>query len=70
MNANASFTNWVYAYWHLGAVPSVSCVGYRKHMDVKGALAVLFNQRFIKCKKAATGNWAKHRLSDAQLVRR
>jgi len=42
--------------------------GYRKDMGVKGAVAVLFNQRFIKSKKAATSNWANVRLTDAQLV--
>jgi ribonuclease D len=42
--------------------------GYRKDMGVKGAVAVLFNQRFLKSKKAATSNWAQPRLSDAQLV--
>jgi ribonuclease D len=42
--------------------------GYRKDMGVKGAVAVLFNQRFIKSKKAATSNWASPRLTDAQLV--
>jgi ribonuclease D len=42
--------------------------GYRKDMGVKGAVAVLFGQRFIKSKKAATSNWANPRLSDAQLV--
>ena len=42
--------------------------GYRKDMGVKGAVAVLFNRRFIKSKKAATSNWANARLSDAQLV--
>lgn len=42
--------------------------GYRKDMGVKGAVAVLFNQRFIKSKKAATSNWANLRLSEAQLV--
>ena len=42
--------------------------GYRKDMGVKGAVAVLFNQRFIKSKKAATSNWANPRLSEAQLV--
>jgi hypothetical protein len=35
--------------------------GYRKDMGVKGAVAVLFNQRFIKSKKAATSNWANAR---------
>jgi len=42
--------------------------GYRKDMGVKGAVAVLFNRRFIKSKKAATSNWANARLSEAQLV--
>jgi len=42
--------------------------GYRKDMGVKGAVAVLFAQRFIKSKKAATSNWANPRLTDAQLV--
>jgi ribonuclease D len=42
--------------------------GYRKEMGVKGAVAVLFNQRFIKSKKAATSNWAQPKLTEAQLV--
>lgn len=42
--------------------------GYRKDMGVKGAVAVLFNQRFIKSKKAATSNWANPRLTESQLV--
>ncbi len=42
--------------------------GYRKEMGVKGAVAVLFNQRFQKSKKAATSNWANLRLSESQLV--
>jgi ribonuclease D len=42
--------------------------GYRKDMGVKAAVAVLFNQRFIKSKKAATSNWANARLTEAQLV--
>jgi len=42
--------------------------GYRKDMGVKGAVAVLFNQRFIKSKKAATSNWANAHLTEAQLV--
>lgn len=42
--------------------------GYRKDMGVKGAVAVLFQQRFIKSKKAATSNWANPTLSAAQLV--
>lgn len=42
--------------------------GYRKDMGVKGAVAVLFNQRFLKSKKAATSNWSLPQLTDAQLV--
>ena len=43
-------------------------LGYRKDMGVKGAVAVLFEQRFIKSKKAATSNWANARLTESQLV--
>lgn len=42
--------------------------GYRKEMGVKGAVAVLFKQRFQKSKKAATSNWANERLSESQLI--
>ena len=42
--------------------------GYRKDMGVRGAVAVLFNQRFIKSKKASTSNWANPQLSETQLV--
>ena len=42
--------------------------GYRKEMGVKGAVAVLFNRRYLKSKKAATSNWAAPRLTEAQLV--
>lgn len=42
--------------------------GYRKDMGVKGAIAVLYNQRFIKSKKAGTSNWANQRLTEAQLM--
>lgn len=42
--------------------------GYRKDMGVKGAVAVLFNRRYIKSKKASTSNWANPRLTPAQLV--
>jgi ribonuclease D len=42
--------------------------GYRKDMGVKGAVAVLFQQRFIKSKKAATSNWANLQLTESQLV--
>ena len=42
--------------------------GYRKDMGVKGAVAVLFGQRFAKSKKAATSNWAQPRLSESQVI--
>jgi ribonuclease D len=42
--------------------------GYRKDMGVKGAVAVLFQQRFIKSKRAATSNWALPSLSQAQVI--
>lgn len=42
--------------------------GYRKDMGVRGAVAVLFNKRFIKSKKASTSNWANPQLSEAQLI--
>lgn len=42
--------------------------GYRREMGVKAAVAVLFQRRFLKSKKAATSNWAAPRLSEAQLI--
>ena len=42
--------------------------GYRKDMGVRGAVAVVFNKRFIKSKKAATSNWANPQLTEAQMV--
>lgn len=42
--------------------------GYRKDMGVKAAVAVLFQQRFMKSKKAATSNWAAPCLSESQLL--
>jgi ribonuclease D len=37
-------------------------------MGVKAAVAVMYQRRFIKSKKAATSNWAARQLSEAQLV--
>jgi ribonuclease D len=42
--------------------------GYRRQMGIKSAVAVLFAQRFLKSKKAATSNWAQRQLSEAQLL--
>lgn len=43
-------------------------LGYVKEIGVKVAIALAFNQRFRKSKKATTSNWANHRLSDAQIL--
>ena len=42
--------------------------GYRKDMGVRGAVAVLFNRRFIKSRKVTTSNWANARLTEAQII--
>ncbi|WP_395055831.1 3'-5' exonuclease [Polaromonas sp.] len=42
--------------------------GYAKEIGVRGAVAVLFNRRFMKSKKATTSNWANRQLSESQLV--
>lgn len=42
--------------------------GWRKDMGVRGAVAVLFNRRYIKSRKATTSNWANARLTEAQLI--
>ena len=41
--------------------------GYRKDMGVKAAVALLFNKRFLKSKKAATSNWASVQLTESQI---
>ncbi len=41
--------------------------GYRKEMGVKAAVALLFNKRYLKSKKAATSNWANLHLTEAQI---
>ena len=41
--------------------------GYRKDMGVRGAVALMFNKRFLKSRKATTSNWAKPELSSSQL---
>lgn len=42
--------------------------GYRKQMGVKAAVAVLFQRRYLKSKRAATSNWSNRRLSESQLL--
>ncbi len=41
--------------------------GYRKSVGVKTAVALVFNRRFIKSRKATTSNWANRQLTEAQL---
>jgi ribonuclease D len=41
--------------------------GYRKSVGVKAAVALVFNRRFAKSRKATTSNWANRHLSDSQL---
>ncbi len=42
--------------------------GYAKEIGVRGAVAVLFNRRFLKSRKATTSNWANRHLTESQLV--
>jgi hypothetical protein len=42
--------------------------GYRGQIGVRGAVGVLFQQRFPKSKSATTSNWAQHRLTATQLL--
>lgn len=42
--------------------------GYAKELGVRGAVAVVFNRRFLKSRKATTSNWANRQLTDSQIV--
>lgn len=42
--------------------------GYSKELGVKSAVAVMFNQRFVKSRKATTSNWANKALTEAQII--
>jgi ribonuclease D len=42
--------------------------GYRGQIGVRGAVGVLFQQRFPKSKSATTSNWAQPRLTATQLL--
>lgn len=42
--------------------------GHRREVGLKTAIALLFNQRFLKSKKTATTNWAAPELTDSQLL--
>ncbi len=42
--------------------------GYRQQIGVRAAVALLFERRFAKSKKAATSNWSRPDLSTSQLL--
>jgi ribonuclease D len=42
--------------------------GYRRQMGVEAAVAVLFQRRLLKSKRAATSNWASRQLTPAQVL--
>ena len=41
--------------------------GYRKDMGARAAVALVFNQRFIKPRHVTTSNWAQLQLNPQQL---
>jgi ribonuclease D len=41
--------------------------GYRKSVGVKTAVALVFNRRFVKSRKATTSNWANKQLNESQI---
>lgn len=42
--------------------------GYGKELGVRGAVAVVFNRRFIKSRKATTSNWSLRQLAPSQVI--
>ena len=42
--------------------------GYAKEIGVRSAVAVVFNRRFLKSRKATTSNWANRQLTESQIV--
>jgi ribonuclease D len=42
--------------------------GYAKSTGVRGAVAIMFNQKFHKSKRVTTSNWAVPRLAPSQLL--
>lgn len=42
--------------------------GYGKELGVRGAVAVLFNRRFVKSRKATTSNWSHRQLTESQII--
>jgi ribonuclease D len=42
--------------------------GYHKHMGVRVAVGLVFNQRFSKSRHVTTSNWSQHELTPKQLL--
>ena len=42
--------------------------GYQKHMGVRVAVGLVFNQRFAKPRHVTTSNWSQHQLTKQQLL--
>jgi ribonuclease D len=55
----------------LGGVVDLNMVfsmdGYQKHMGVRAAVGLVFNQRFPKSRKVSTSNWSQYQLTPQQL---
>lgn len=57
---------------HLGALVDLNTLfsmdGYHKHMGVRAAVGMVFNQRFPKSKKVTTSNWSQPQLTPQQML--
>jgi ribonuclease D len=57
---------------HLGGVVDLNTVfsmnGYHKHMGVRTAVGLVFNQRFAKARHVTTSNWSQHQLTPQQML--
>ncbi|MES2876981.1 MAG: 3'-5' exonuclease [Pseudomonadota bacterium] len=42
--------------------------GYAKEIGVRGAVAIVFNRRFVKSRKATTSNWSNRQLTESQII--
>jgi ribonuclease D len=45
-----------------------SMSGYQKHMGVRAAVGLVFNQRFAKSRRVTTSNWSQHQLTPQQML--
>jgi len=45
-----------------------SMAGYHKHMGVRAAVGLVFNQRFPKSRHVTTSNWSQQKLTSQQLL--